>query len=432
MPNPVYRTVLFLSQLLARLPIGTNLALAHLIFTLLAGHLLQNRGALFPALAQTGLNDSQVRAAQAALRDGKWSLVYLLKRMDWLLQKEKQASAHHINGWHPMPLDWVGFYRPRLKNCPTKHFNSQAQRALPAIELGMVAKLKRVGDRLIACLVATTRSGDTVELLKAAKNHQGTNEVLLADSQVKIAHLHQASIQRFIVRAATNLTFRRSEPRPAKPGARGRKPTLGEVIRPLPRNFKGKMIAGSQADRIETFQDGKHEVVGLWFDSLVVSGCPQVLCALVIYHPRYPKPWVLLTDVQASAQTIFLLYRCRWSIESLPQTGKQLLGGHRSFVHSDSCRYRLPELCLFAASVSQYLAASSPAVATGFWDRNPLPTPGRFARALRGATMPDFDKLTGVSPRIRRKASVHEHLPKGILGHRRQRREAKTPSLTGN
>jgi hypothetical protein len=432
MPTPVYRTALFLSQLLAQLPIGTNLALAHLIFTLLAGHLLQSRGALFPALAQTGLTDSQVRAAQAALRDGKWTIGYLLRRLDWLFKKEEKAQPYLIKGWQPMPLDWVGFYRPRLKNCSTKHFNSQAQRALPAIELGMVAKLKTVGERLIACLVTTTRSGDTVELLKVAKAQQGNKDVLLADSQVKIFHLYEANIERFVVRGATNLTFRRSTPRPAKPGARGRKPTRGEVVRPLPRTFKGKVLPGNDAHRVETFWDGKYEVAGLFFDSLVVSGCPLVFSCLVIYHPRYKKPWVLLTDLQADAETIFLLYRSRWPIESLPQTGKQLLGGHRSFVHSEVCTYRLPELCLLAGSLSQYLSATSPALATGFWDRNPLPTPGRFARALRGASMPDFETLVGVSPRVRRKSSVHEHLPKGILGHRRQRRQAKTPSITGN
>lgn len=430
--NPQYRTALFLSQLVARLPIGTNLALAHLLFTLLAGHLLQSRGALFPALATTGLTDAQVRAAQAALREGKWTIAYLLKRLNWLINKEHKAIVHQINGWHPMPLDWVGFYRPRLKECKTKHFHSQAQRALPAIELGMVAKLKKVGNRLIACLVTTTRSGDTVELLKVAKEQQGKNDVLLADSQVKISHLHEANIKQFVVRGATNLTFRRSTPRAAKPGVRGRKPTRGEVIRPLPRTFKGKLLPGNDAHRIETFREGKYEVVGLWFDSLVVTGCPLTFSCLVIYHPKYKKPWVLLSDVQASAKTIFLLYRCRWPVESLPQTGKELLGGHRSFVHSEVCTYRLPELCLLAGSISQYLSATSPAVATGFWDRNPLATPGRFARALRGAAMPDFDTLSGVSARVRRKASAHEHLPKGILGHRRQRREAKTPSLTGN
>lgn len=432
MPTPVYRMALLLSQLVAKLPIGTNLALAHLLFTLLAGHLLQSRGALFPALAATGLTDSQVRAAQAALRDGKWTLGYLLKRLNGLVNKEQKAIVLHINGWQPMPLDWVGFYRPRLKGCCTKHFNSQAQRALPAIELGMVAKLKKVGERLIACLVTTTRSGDTVELLKAAKAQQDKRDVLLADSQVKISHLHEANIKHFIVRGATNITFRRSAPRAAKPGARGRKPTRGEVIRPLPRSFKGKTLPGSEADRVERFREGKNQIVGLFFDSLVVSGCPLTFSCLVIWHPKYKKPWVLLTDVPASAQTLYLLYRCRWPIESLPQTGKQLLGGHRSFVHADSCTYRLPELCLLAASLSQYLAATSPAEATGFWDRNPVSTPGRFARALRGASMPDFDKLVGVSPRVRRKCSVHEHLPKGVLGHRRQRRQAKAPSLTGN
>lgn len=432
MPSSVYRTALLLNQLVAKLPIGTNLALAHLLFAILAGHLLQSRGALFPALAQTGLKDAQVRAAQAALREGKWSLAHLLSRWNWILKKEKKAFPHHIKGWQPMPLDWVGFYRPRLKNCCSKHFSSQAQRALPAIELGMVAKLGRVGDRIIACLVATTRSGDTLELLKVAKAQQGKRDVLLADSQVKISHLYESNIERFVVRGATNLTFRRSMPRPAKPGARGRKPTRGEVIRPLPRTFKGKLLPGNEADRIETFREGKYEVVGLFFDSLVVADCPFVLSCLVIYHPKYKKPWVLLTDLQASAETIFLLYRCRWPVESLPQTGKELLGGHRSFVHSEVCTYRLPELCLLAGSLSQYLAATSPAVATGFWDRNPMPTPGRFARALRGASMPDFDTLTGVSPRVRRKCSCHEHLPKGVLGHRRQRRQAKAPSLTGN
>jgi hypothetical protein len=427
MPNPVYTSATFLSQLVQRLPIGTNLAIAHLLFTLLAGHLLQSRGALFPALAQTGLTDSQVRAAHAALKDGKWSLSHLLKRLHRILKKEKQATPYQINGWHPLPLDWVGFYRPRLKGCQSKHFHSQAQRALPAIELGMVARLTRVGSRLISCLVATTRSGDTLELLKAARKHQGRRDVLLADSQVKISHLSEAGIQGFVIRGATNLTLRRSYVRAAKPGARGRKPTLGEKVRPLPRQFKGRLIPGSEPDRIEVFEEGKEEVVGLWFDSLVLPGCSLVFCCLVIHHPKFSKPWVLLTDVSASAQTIYLLYGCRWSIESLPQTGKQLLGGHRSFVHADSCRYRLPELCLFAASVSQYLSATSPAEATGFWDRNPQPTPGRFARGLRGASMPDFDKLVGVNPRVRRKVSCHEHLPKGILAHRRQRRQQKSP-----
>lgn len=442
MPTPVYRTAFFLSQLVQRLPIGTNLAIAHLLFTVLAGHLLQSRGALFPALAATGLTDSQVRGAEAAMREGKWSLTYLLKRLNWLLEKEGKAITHQINLWQPMPLDWVAFFRPRLAGCFTKHFDSQAQKALPAVELGMVATLKKVGERLIPCLISTTRSGDTLTLLQAAKKMQGPKDVILADSQVKISHLHRAGISRFIVRGATNSTFRRSKP--CEAGPRGPKPKRGEQVRPLTRTFNGKVIPGNPPDRIETFKVGKRTLIGHWFDSVVIpaskgdAACLLVFSCLVILDPKYKKPWVLLTDLgvgapgSVSAETIYLLYRCRWKIESLPQTAKQILGGHQSFVHAESSRFRLPELCLLAASIAQYLSATSPVVATGFWDRAPQATAGRFRRCLSGAPMPNFSEFAAFCPRVRKKASVHEHLPKGVLGHRRQKRQEPTPSVTGN
>lgn len=169
-----------------------------------------------------------------------------------------------------------------------------------------------------------------------------------------------------------------------------------------------------------------------------IPACPLVFSCLVILDPRYKKPWVLLTDLgvcapgTVSAQTIYLLYRCRWKIESLPQTGKQVLGGHQSFVHAESSRFRLPELCLLAASITQYLSATSPVVATGFWDLISKATAGRFRRCLSGALMPDFSGFTALCPRVRKKASVHEHLLKGVRGHRRQRRQEPTPAVTGN
>ncbi len=64
-----------------------------------------------------------------------------------------------------------------------------------------------------------------------------------------------------------------------------------------------------------------------------------------------------------------------------------------------------------------YLAATLPAMPTGFWDRQPKPTPGRLRRVL--ARTP-FPKSFPLPERIRKKASVVDHLPKGILGHRRQ------------
>jgi len=92
-----------------------------------------------------------------------------------------------------------------------------------------------------------------------------------------------------------------------------------------------------------------------------------------------------------------------------------MLGAHRQFVSApDSCQ-RLPELTLLAGSILTYFAATHPAIPTGFWDRNPKPTPGRLRRTL--AALP-FPKTYPLPARFRKKASVTAHLLKGILARR--------------
>jgi hypothetical protein len=432
MPNPVYTTAAFLARLVQKLPIGTNLGIAHLLFTILAGHLRASRGALFPALAEAGLAPTQVRQAEAALREGKWNLASLLLRLGGLTQDQKEAQPAPIAQFRPLLLDWVGFFRPRLFGCCSKHFDSRAGKALPAIELGLIAQVLRAGARRFPCLVGLTRTGDTRALLRAARARQADDEVIVVDRQVKIDHLQATGIARFVVRGALNLVAYRKEVPPQPAGKRGRKPTRGERVRPVARHYKGKLLPATPPDRVERFVFQGRTLTCHGFDSLVVAGCPLVFATVVVVDPRYKNPWVLLTDlIQAGAETIFLLYRSRWHIEQLPLTGKQLLGGHRSFVHAASCRYRLPELCLLAASISLYLSATSPAVPTGFWDKDPLPTPGRFARALSGALMPGIDALAGVEGRVRPKGSVHEHLPKGVAANRRHRGQRAWPAFTG-
>jgi len=76
-----------------------------------------------------------------------------------------------------------------------------------------------------------------------------------------------------------------------------------------------------------------------------------------------------------------------------------MLGGARQFVFaSESCQ-RLPELNLLAGAIVTYLAATLPAVPTGFWDRNPKPTPGRLRLLLARA---NFPKLYPLSERLKK------------------------------
>ena len=76
-------------------------------------------------------------------------------------------------------------------------------------------------------------------------------------------------------------------------------------------------------------------------------------------------------------EQVYALYRDRWPIEQWPLSGKQMLGAVRQFVFAPECRQRLPELVLLAGSILSHAAATSPALPTGFWDRQPQATPGR-------------------------------------------------------
>jgi len=437
MLKPVYRTASFLCQLVACLPIGTSLGIAHLLWAILSGGLLPSRGALFPALSQMGLSDAQARQSEAALRDGKWSVSRLLVRLCWMIRREHCAPLVSIGrrGYRPLLIDWVGFYRPHLRDCSTKHYSSEAGKALPAIELGMVASVVQVNDRRIPQLLALNRTGDTVALLRLAKTKQGTKEVIVADRQVKLSHIEEAEVHDFVIRGAQNLSARTRDVPEPESGRRGRKPTRGILVRPTERHYNGKTLAATPADREEHFLHQGRKLRAKWFERIVVAGTSRCVSCLVVEDPRYRQPWVLVTDLEGdSAETIYLLYRSRWSIEQLPQTAKQLLGGHRAFVHAKECCYRLPEACLLAASLSLYLSATSEAVASGFWDRRPKRTPGRFRRVLAGAigqNLPQFRELPVGRGRVREKRATHGHLTKGIDAHRRQSKPTNTTPVTG-
>jgi hypothetical protein len=137
----------------------------------------------------------------------------------------------------------------------------------------------------------------------------------------------------------------------------------------------------------------------------------------VIHDPRYHDPLVVATNLPLSASAGWGLYRDRWPIEQVPLAAKQMLGAHRACVCGGESRHRLPELGLLAGNVLAYVAATTAAVATGFWDRCCRPTCGRLRRVLLRV---DFSEIPIPAGPLRKKASVTAHLPKGVQGHRRR------------
>jgi len=144
---------------------------------------------------------------------------------------------------------------------------------------------------------------------------------------------------------------------------------------------------------------------------------------VAIYDPCYREPWLLACPLRLSSPALRGLYRDRWPVEKVPLAAKQMLGRARQFVFAPESCQRLPELKLLAGSIVTYLAATLPATPTGFWDRDPKPTPGRLRRLLARTPFPESYPLP---EQLRKKDSVSKHLPKGILGHRRTKQAAST------
>ena len=161
----VYRMNSVLSHVVQRVPVGTNLGLFHLLWTLLSGRLLLSRGAVIPGLAALGLAEEAIRRAWAALAYGTWQTAQLLASWEQLVREEQAFRAHQYGGYRPVACDLVGFFRPRLRDCATKHYSSAAGKALPAIVLGIAARVGTVGTQRLAvpCLLVRGESTETSE-----------------------------------------------------------------------------------------------------------------------------------------------------------------------------------------------------------------------------------------------------------------------------
>jgi len=419
-----------LLELTRTLPIGTNLALLHFLWMLVSGALLPARGALFPALLSVGLSAAATRRAWAAFRGGVWQSRGLVQHWRTYITGLPDWQATRYEGYRAVVADTVAFWRPTLQNCPSQHYHPLAQRALPAVLFGIVGEVGRVGGQRLACPRAFMRvdSQDPREarlwelVLGQLGRQLAADEAVVVDAGVKIRMLQTAQVERYVLRLATNFTARRNVVAPYK--GTGRRPTYGEWVRPLARTRKGNVIPATAADR-----EVQWEVAGvplraeIW-EGLILPGvvpdpANPTFTVYAIYDPRYTDPWLLASPLAVTPATIQALYQDRWPVEQIPLSAKQMVGAHRQFVHAPASVQRLPELALLAGSVLSFLAATTPVQPTGFWDRQPKRTPGRFRRQLQGQPFPQSYPLP---PQLRKKAAVTAHLPKGVRAHRRKKR----------
>ena len=425
MPEAVYRMMTLLCALVGTLPIGTNLGLVHLLWMLVSGRLLASRGALFPGLLDCGLSARAIRRAWMALGQGDWTSAQLLGRWVALVTGEGQWQPHTHGGYRPVAVEVTGFWRPRLRACPTTHYHQGAEKALPAIPVGLIARVGSVGTQRLALPLAFVRADPTDPtpsaharcLVQEAVRQCAADDVLVLDAGFGLALLHATGATRYVVRLAKNATCRRATP-PAY-GGRGRPPTRGAIVRPLSRAYQGEVLPATPPDRIETWREDTVLLRAEVWAALVRSDADAdspTFSVYAIHDPRFRAPLLLATALALPARTIRDCSVDRWPVEQLPLAAKQMLGAARQFVHAPETCQRLPALTLLAGAILSYTAATAPAIPTGFWDRRPQATPGRLRRCLARTPFPQDFPLPA---RIRAKAAITSHLRTGFWGQRR-------------
>ncbi|MCC7105745.1 MAG: hypothetical protein IT307_11425, partial [Chloroflexi bacterium] len=129
----------------------------HLLWMLVSGRLLGSRGAVIPGLSTLGLSEPAVRRAWAALGHGSWSSGGLLQRWQAHVEQDGRWRAHEHEGYRPVAVDVTGFWRPRLQGCATSHYDGRAGKALPAIPVGIVARVGSVGTQRLGLPLALVR-----------------------------------------------------------------------------------------------------------------------------------------------------------------------------------------------------------------------------------------------------------------------------------
>ena len=431
----VNHTIAILTSVCQSLPIGTNLAMVHFLWMLISGALLPNRGAIIPALKSIGLSDEETRRSWAAFGSGVWSIHEMTSDFGNYVRKLPEWQERRYEGYLPISVDITAYFRPTLQDCPGVHFHPAAQRALPAINIGLVGEVGELNGQRLALLRRIERASGTevsepflwkTLLTRVAKGLK-SDEIAVIDAGVKIGAVQKAKITRYVLKLAQNVTARRNFLQEYV--GRGRKPEYGAIVRPLERTRKGKILEASRPDETATLaQDGREIQVEIWRDLVLTDQKPspknKTFDIYAFHDPKYKTPWVLATPLKLKPESVHHIYSDRWPVEQVPLSSKQMLGSHRQFVHNPECVQRLPEITLLAGSILSFLAASFPPVPTGFWDKNPKRTPGRFRRQLMGKPFP---RIAELPRRFREKQSFTGHLFKGHLARTQKTAQEASP-----
>ena len=439
-----YRILNLIEQMVTVVPKGTALGLSDLSSAMFSGCFIESGGAVTPAveaflrreIKDEKEREARTRRAAKAVTYGNFNLPELMNKLREIIQAEGNWKPIVAQGYRVTSVDFTAFRRPAVKKLKTKAYVSDANRAVPAVPIGMIASVGKVNEQRVALLKNAVLTDLTVnddsshkkKLYKQVAIGLDKDEIAVFDAGFKLVEATETNIQRCLIRLAKNCTFGKTAGRiPKRTSGKGRTPTQykAEIVRPLARKHGDKTLPATEADKTCTMTDesGREIEVHMWdklyFLERQLKGVTDKrkkqrlrhmpLKVMAIYDPDYDEPLLVGTPLLSlKPEAAYKIYVARWPIEGLPQTGKYILSGGTGthYVHHPTAMQRLPTLALIFGSLLKYVAATLPPFRTGFWDRVLKPTYGRLLRHLKKVGIP-------LSGQLSKKGSVTAHLPVG-------------------
>lgn len=146
------------------------MALYQFLWMLVSGALHDSRGALFPALKAIGLQDEEVRWAWAAMRYGAWQTEDLFESWQAHVVGQGEWRASQYAGYSVKAVDLTAYWRPTLKGLKSKHYDAEADKALPVLrgdDSAAVARLakSRVPQRAVPRPVCACRDAGRAQVV---------------------------------------------------------------------------------------------------------------------------------------------------------------------------------------------------------------------------------------------------------------------------
>jgi hypothetical protein len=258
-PQPAYQAQQIIVDTIQDAPLGTRRGIYSCLFSIMAGHLRQTRGALIPALDKIGLTQNECLRAREAVAEGVWTTQQLLKRFHETVAKEQKWQPLVIGGFKVNAIDNTCTYRPRLQNCDTKHYNSTAKRALPAVNFGLCSAVglmdgqKVTLPRLIVRGDVKAKTDQVLmeQLCELSGKILNDKDLVVADRKFPVMYMIEKGIKNVVTRRQTNITARRVAPEiPEGQTKVGRPAVYGGYVRPLARTRKGKEIPATEPDEV--------------------------------------------------------------------------------------------------------------------------------------------------------------------------------------